>query len=88
MTGSGDLGLGFLACAKAGIEKAHVFEAVECGQVIRHVIGLAPYRHSPLKTHPGKVSENGVLELRPAAARIDIFNAHYESAPTGLFGGE
>ena len=78
---TGDLGGNLLAAAEAGIEKAVGRETIEGGAIIGEMIRLPAHRLLPGKAEPGEVLINPALELRPAAAAVDILDAQQESPP-------
>lgn len=85
--GGGDLGPG----AEAAVEEAAAAQVFQGGAVVGQMVALAARRPVPDDPQPGKVLEEGGLELRTAAAGVDILDAKQEAAAfalRGLEGGE
>src|ERR1700680_2633117 len=67
----GDLG----AALERRIDKAFCFEPFERGAVFGEVRGLAAYGRFPFDAEPGEILVDRRLELRPAAAAVDVLDA-------------
>src|SRR5262249_51457215 len=64
----------FAAGLEAAVDEALVCELVERGMIVGEMLGLAPHRRLPLEAEPGQVLVDRRLELRPAAAEIDVLD--------------
>ena len=71
-----------LARAEAREDEAARLELVEASRVFGDVLRLPPHRFLPGEAEPGEVVIDRLLELGPAAGRVDVLDAH-EEAPAG-----
>ncbi len=87
MAGAGDFLLDLLAGAEAGICHAQSRQPVQRRAVVVQMLRLAADRGGPCEAQPGQVLHQLPLELRPAAAGIDILDPQQEKPVPVARGG-
>src|SRR5262245_29896971 len=75
-----DFALDLGAAAEAGIDESAMVELVEHPPVVGEMLGLAPHLAVPAQAEPAQVLQHRLLVLAPAAADVDVLDAHQEAA--------
>ena len=84
LAGARYLMLDFLAGTEAGVEQPAVPKLVEGMTIGREAVALTHDRLLPVETQPAEILGDGGLELRAAAALVDVLDAQQEPSACRL----